>query len=183
LFDGQVPGREAAMRRLYRSGVAVPVRIDGLAGEWLAHAELLDGPFRGRTVALSPFDDLISDRDRAQALFDLEFRLEIYVPKAKRRWGYFVLPILDGDRFIGRIDPRFDRRAGELHLLAIHAEPGATAEDGARAAKAARELTSWLGARRVVLGGEPPAAWRAAFGDLASSVVAEPGRVAHATER
>jgi uncharacterized protein YcaQ len=183
LFDGMVPGRDAAMRRLQRSGVAVPVRIDGLSGEWLAHAELLDGPFRRRTVVLSPFDDLISDRDRAHALFDLEFRLEIYVPKAKRRWGYFVLPILDGDRFTGRVDPRFDRREGELHLLAIHAEPGATAEDGTRAAKAVRELAAWLGAHRVVLDGEPPPPWRPAFGELASSVVAVPRSVAHATGR
>jgi len=180
LFDGQVPGREAAMRRMLRSGVALPVRIDGLSGEWLADAELLDAPFRGRTVVLSPFDDLISDRDRTQALFDFEFRLDIYVPKDKRRWGYFVLPILDGDRFIGRIDPRFDRRSRELHLHAVHAEPGATAEGGVRAAKAVRELASWLGAERVVLEREPPERWDGAFRALATS---DARRTAHGDVR
>ncbi|HSL10155.1 MAG TPA: crosslink repair DNA glycosylase YcaQ family protein [Actinomycetota bacterium] len=179
LFDGHVPGRDAAMRRMRRSGVAVPVRIDGLAGEWLAHADLLEGSFRGRTVVLSPFDDLISDRDRTQALFGFEFRLEIYVPKAKRRWGYFVLPILDGDRLIGRVDPRFDRRAHALHLLGIHAEPGATPDGGTRAAKAVGELAGWLGAERIVVDGEPPAPWRDAFGALASTDVAASRRAAH----
>ena len=151
-------------------GSHVPATIDGLTGEWYAHAEALERPWRPRAVALSPFDDLVSDRDHAEALFDFHFRLEIYVPKAKRRWGYFVLPILRGDRLIGRIDPRFDDGDGVatdqnvLHLGAVHAERGASASDGAAAGRAIAELASWLGARDVALGGPRPSAWRRSLG-------------------
>ena len=163
-FDGRPPGWERLLRALVREGVAVPATIDGLTGEWYAHAEALERPWRPRAVALSPFDDLVSDRDHAEVLFDFHFRLEIYVPKAKRRWGYFVLPILRGDRLIGRIDPRFDRGTGVLHLGAVHAERGASASDGAAAGRAIAELASWLGARDVALGGPRPSAWRRSLG-------------------
>ncbi len=137
LFDGRPDGWERALSSLTRQGVAVPVRVEGIAkGEWYAHADVLQRPWRPRTVALSPFDDLVSDRDHAAALFDFFFRLEIYVPKAKRRWGYFVLPILHGDRLIGRIDPRFDRDTRVLHVSAVHAQEHATRTgDGPAAAK------------------------------------------------
>ena len=97
LFDGRPDGWERALERLVRDGIAVPVTIDGIAkGDWYAHAEVIERTWRARTVVLSPFDDLVSDRDHTEALFDFHFRLEIYVPKAERRWGYFVLPILRG---------------------------------------------------------------------------------------
>ena len=76
-------------------------------------------------MLLSPFDDLVSDRDHTEQLFGFRFRLEIYVPKAKREFGYFVLPILHGDRLIGRVDPRFDRATGVLNVNAVYAEEGA----------------------------------------------------------
>jgi uncharacterized protein YcaQ len=164
LFDGRPDGWERALARLVRDGVAVPVRIEGIErGDWYAHADLLDRPWKPRTVALSPFDDLVSDRDHTEALFDFHFRLEIYVPKAKRRWGYFVLPILHGDRLIGRVDPRFDRGTGVLHLAAVHAEPDASAREGVAAATAVRELAAWLGAGAIDVDGEVPAGWRRAF--------------------
>jgi uncharacterized protein YcaQ len=119
----------------------------------------LDTTFRGRTTLLSPFDDLISDRERTERLFDFRFRLEIYVPKAKREFGYFVLPILRGDRLVGRIDPVFDRRAGVLRVNAVYAEPGATPSDWPPAKRAIDELASWLGADEVVWP-SLPAVWR-----------------------
>jgi uncharacterized protein YcaQ len=163
-MDGmRPPGWEAALRRLAREGVAVPATIEGYPGEWYAHADVLSRPFRPRTVLLSPFDDLISDRDRTQRLFGFRFRLEIYVPKAKREYGYFVLPILHGDRLIGRIDPRFDRSTRVLHVNAVHAEPDAPTGAGGAVARSLRELATWLGASEIRFGRRPPAIWRDAL--------------------
>jgi uncharacterized protein YcaQ len=124
-FDGAPPGRAAALRELIREGRAVPVTVDGLRGEWLAHADLLGQEFAPRTTLLSPFDPLIADRAFTEEVFGFRFRLEIYVPKEKREYGYFVLPILHRDQLIGRIDPLYDRKAGVLRVHAVHAEPGA----------------------------------------------------------
>ncbi|OAI54660.1 hypothetical protein AYO48_01000 [Gaiella sp. SCGC AG-212-M14] len=92
-------------------------------GEWHAHPDAKDGPIRKRVTFLSPFDRLIHDRDRAEALWDYRYRLEMYVPKAKREYGYYVLPILRGDRLIGRIDPVLDRKTGVLKVNSVHWEP------------------------------------------------------------
>jgi len=92
-------------------------------GEWHAHPNAEDGPIRKRVTFLSPFDRLIHDRDRAEALWDYRYRLEMYVPKAKREYGYYVLPILRGDRLIGRIDPVLDRKTGVLKINSVHWEP------------------------------------------------------------
>ena len=95
-------------------------------GRLLAHPEADDGPVpKSRLTLLSPFDGLVKDRDRAEALWGFFYRLEMYVPKAKRQYGYYVLPILRGDRLIGRIDPVFDRKAGVLRVNSVHWEPGA----------------------------------------------------------
>src|SRR5439155_21383077 len=141
-----VPMREGAIRRHLREGLIVPIEVDGLPGRWVAHRDLLDTTFRGRTTLLSPFDDLISDRERTERLFDLRFRLEIYVPKAKREFGYFVLPILRGDRFVGRIEPVFDRKAGVLRVNSVHWEPGAKP---AALDKTLRSLASFVGAKSI----------------------------------
>jgi uncharacterized protein YcaQ len=93
-------------------------------GEWIVHPDAEDGPVPNRVTFLSPFDRLIHDRDRAEALWDFHYRLEMYVPKPKREYGYYVLPILRGDRLIGRIDPAFDRKAGVLKVNSVHWEAG-----------------------------------------------------------
>jgi uncharacterized protein YcaQ len=98
---------------------------------------------------LSPFDPLIRDRERASALWDFDYSLEIYVPKAKRRYGYFVMPVLDGDELVGRIDPLFDRTTGRLVVNAVHPEPGRTL----RLDELLERLAAFLGAKEVVLPG------------------------------
>jgi uncharacterized protein YcaQ len=102
---------------------AVGVRFE--KGLWRAHPEALDGRIpAGRITFLSPFDRLIYDRDRAEALWGFRYRLEMYVPKAKREYGYYVLPILRGDRVIGRIEPVFEKKMGVLRVNGVWWEPG-----------------------------------------------------------
>lgn len=93
-------------------------------GEWHAHPDAEDGPVPSRATFLSPFDRLIHDRARTERLWDFYYRLEMYVPKAKREYGYYVLPILHGDRLIGRIEPVLDKKAGVLRVNGVWWEPG-----------------------------------------------------------
>jgi uncharacterized protein YcaQ len=159
-FEGaRPPGWERALASLEREGRAVRVRIDGLPGPRWAHADALDRSFRPRTVLLSPFDRLIHDRARAEELFGFRFRLEIYVPKAKREYGYFVMPILHGDRVIGRLDPAFDREANMLRVRAVFAEAEAPRDAWPAIGAQIDELAAWLGADGVEVG-EIPAIWR-----------------------
>jgi uncharacterized protein len=145
-------GLAAVWRDLEATGTIVPVEV-GLKGDWYIHEDdvpLLDqiesGAFEPRTTLLSPFDNLICDRDRTLALWGFDFRLEIYVPKSKR-WGYFVMPLLHGDRIGARFDLAVDRNDGVLTVIGERWEPG---WDGRRrpvrqTAQALRELASFLG--------------------------------------
>ena len=95
-------------------------------GRLVAHPDAVDGPVpAGRVTFLSPFDRLIHDRNRTEALWGFFYRLEMYVPKAKREYGYYVLPILHGERLVGRIEPVFDRRERVLRVQGLWWEPGA----------------------------------------------------------
>jgi hypothetical protein len=151
LFDGELPGRETAIRNALAAGTLVPVAIDGVDGQLVAHRDLLETAFRGRTVALSPFDDLVSDRDRLERLFGMFHRIEIYVPKAKRQWGYYVLPVLRGDRLVGRIDPAFDRTQNLLRVNAIHMQEETGPADREAVLTAIDDLARWLRADTVQL--------------------------------
>jgi uncharacterized protein len=126
----------------------------------VAHPDADDRPVGTRVTFLSPFDGLVKNRDRAEALWDFFYRLEMYVPKAKREYGYYVLPILRGDRIIGRIEPAFDRKTETLRVHGVFAEPGAPASAGPGIAGAARRLGKWLGATDVVYSRKVPSIWR-----------------------
>ena len=154
-----------AFASLVRDGVLFACTIDGVRGTWYVHRELLEParPFRGRTTLLSPFDPLVYDRTRAQALWSFRYKLEIYVPVAKREFGYFVLPILHRDRLVGRIDPLFDRKTCALRVNEIYAEEAAPEAAGAGVAKAISELARWLGATDVDYG-RVPRVWRRDLG-------------------
>jgi len=101
-----------------------------------------------RTTVLSPFDRLIHDRDRAEALWGFFYRLEMYVPKAKRQYGYYVLPVLHGDRIVGRIDPVFDRKSRVLTVNAVYTEDGVRfPQTGLQ--RALKSLAKFVGAEEI----------------------------------
>ena len=162
--------RIRAQRRLRAIGIVRTVRseeareegveakIEGARGTWRVDPDLLDRPFKGRTALLSPFDRLVYDRAVAKALFDFEYRLEIYVPVEKRRWGYYVLPVLHGARLVGRVDARADHKAGVLRVPALHLESHATASDRDAAHAEVAELAAWLKLDRVEIEREVRAA-------------------------
>jgi len=112
-------------------------------GRLVAHPDADDRPVR-RTTLLSPFDRLIHDRARTEALYDFHYRIEIYVPKAERKYGYFVLPVLHRDRLVGRIDPELDRKRGVLRINAVHWENGPIELE-----RPARSLARFLGVDKV----------------------------------
>jgi len=146
---------------LARSGEFVPVRVvteDGtLKGSWYvlaADAERipsLERSWSGRTTFLSPFDTLIRDRARTLALFGMRYFIEIYVPPAKRQYGYFAMPILHNDELIGRIDPRVDREKDAFLVNAVHLEPGTKRDQatGRAVARALDDLAQFTGVSSV----------------------------------
>jgi uncharacterized protein len=153
-----VPLREARQLLDEKRFRALGVKLE--RGRLVVHPEAVEAPVGNRVTFLSPFDRLVYDRDRNEALWDFFFRIEIYVPKEKRQYGYYVLPILRGDRVIGRIEPAFDRKSGVLRVVGIFAEPGAPASAGRGIAGAVRRLATWLGAGEIRYSRRVPALWR-----------------------
>ena len=157
-----VPEAEARrirdVRRLRSLGIArpgfvgdagLPVEVEGTKGLWRLDPDASAEGFSGRTALLSPFDRLTHDRARALELFDFDYILEMYKPKAQRRWGFFALPILHGDMLVGKLDARADRDAGELEVTAVHEDvPFIARVRGAVEAEIAA-LAAWLGLDRV----------------------------------
>ena len=114
-------------------------------GEWRVDPAALAADFAGRTALLSPFDRLIHDRVRTQELFDFEYTLEMYKPAAQRRWGYFALPILHGDRLVGKLDATADRKASVLRVNAIHQDVTFTRAITKGVDAELADLATWLG--------------------------------------
>jgi len=141
-------------------------------GPWYIHRDdlpllerLQNGDWQPRTTLLSPFDNLVCDRARTEKLFNFDFRIEIYVPKDKRKYGYYVLPILHGDQLIGRIDPLMDRKQKRLMVNAVYAEPDApvNGETGKAVAGAIEELATFLDATTIAYGENVPKGWKKAL--------------------
>ncbi len=167
---GRYPDLKKIVPTLIENGTfieaAVPAWGDAI---WLVHKDylpFLDDPLAAgwhpRTTLLSPFDNLIADRDRTELIWDFYYRIEIYVPEVKRQYGYYVLPILHGDRLIGRIDSRMDRKSGTYTVNAVYAEPDAPmdASVGADIHQTLVDFSRFLGAKKLTYGRKKPAGWR-----------------------
>ena len=111
---------------------------------WPGHASGLPEPFEPRAALLSPFDRLVHDRVRAADLFEFEYQLEMYKPVAKRRWGYYALPILYGDRLVGKLDATADRKAAVFTVNAVHEDAPFTTEMQEAVNAEIAGLAAWL---------------------------------------
>ncbi len=168
------PNLKAVLANLEQEGVIQRIQVGENAqtwrGDWYIHCNdvpLLEqieaGDWQPRTTLLSPFDNLICDRTRTELMFNFNFRIEIYVPKHLRQYGYYVLPILHGDQLIGRIDPTMDRKNKQLLVNAVYAEQAAPMDKKTAKAIAGNieELAAFLGAKKIVYGDNIPPRWKA----------------------
>jgi uncharacterized protein YcaQ len=136
--------RAMPMEPIHVGEAGEPAAVEGVKGEWRIDPAYLDDGFKGRTALLSPFDRLIHDRVRTEELFEFEYTLEMYKPAAKRRWGYFALPILHGDRLVGKLDAIADRKASVLRVNAIHEDVSFSRAMTTAVRKETEDLAAWL---------------------------------------
>jgi uncharacterized protein YcaQ len=125
--------------------VGEPARVEGVRGSWRVDPSLLDDGFEGRTAILSPLDRLVFDRKRMEELFAFAYQLEMYKPAAKRQWGYWAMPVLDGDELVGKVDATADRDAGVLVVDAVHEDGDWSAPRRVRVDAEIDALGEWLG--------------------------------------
>jgi uncharacterized protein len=124
--------------------VGQPAVIDGVKGQWRVDPIYLDGAFHGRTALLSPLDRLVYDRKRMTEIFEFDYQLEMYKPAAKRRWGYWALPILYGDRLVGKVDATTDPKRRVLRVDAIHEDVPFTKAMAREVQHELDDLAAWL---------------------------------------
>ena len=137
-------GPACAVEPLDVGDVGEPAVVTGVRGEWRVDPVALGQPFSGRAALLSPFDRLVHDRKRMIEIFEFDYQLEIYKPAAKRRWGYYALPILYGDRLVGKLDATADHKAGVFRVAAIHRDIEFTKAMTAAVDQELSELSRWL---------------------------------------
>jgi len=129
-----------------------PAVVEGLRGQWRVDPSQLDLPFAGRAALLSPFDRLLADRKRMNELFEFDYILEMYKPAGARMWGYYALPILYGDRLVGKLDATADRKEGELRVTAIHQDVPFSKAMSTAVDREIRDLARWLDLEVVLPG-------------------------------
>jgi uncharacterized protein YcaQ len=135
---------------LVGAGELRPVAVEGWRAVGLLHREAIIPRRIEARALLAPFDTLIWQRERAEALFGVRIRLELYTPREKRSFGYYVLPFLCGDRIVARVDLKADRARSVLRVQSAHSEPGAEADEIARSlADELRLMAAWLGLEKV----------------------------------
>jgi len=158
----KAPERRDVIARNLRSGRIVEVEVPGQPGPQFATPEILEAlsrlPRPRGTTILCPFDSLLWQRERAEDLMGFRYRVEIYVPPPRRRYGYYVMPILHEGRLVGRLDPKLHRDREELEIKSIHLERGFRADDEFREGlgDSLRDLAGFLDAKKLSL----PAGWR-----------------------
>jgi uncharacterized protein len=145
---------KARLAELVEAGELAAVSVEGWPEPaYMTHDARVARPSRDQAALLSPFDSLIRDRDRARRLFGFDYTIEVYTPAPDRRFGYFVLPILLGDRLIGRLDLKADRKGSALVVAAAFVEPNEDAETAAPAVAAELDLMRrWLGLASIAVG-------------------------------
>jgi uncharacterized protein YcaQ len=161
------PATRAALQALAEEGVVLPVEVEGWREPAYLHPadrplldEIEDGAHRPAVTAfLSPFDNLIWDRDRVRDLFGFDYRAEMYTPPAQREYGYYVLPILHRGRLVGRLDPKADRASRTLIVRAIYLEPGEPPSEELVSALvgALREFMAFHGSETLIIERSQPA--------------------------
>lgn len=151
----RLPGPETkrALAELVEDGILTPVTVAGWKQKAYLHRDATVPRQAGGSALLSPFDPIVWERSRAERLFNFHYRLEIYTPAPKRKFGYYVLPFLHGDKIAGRVCLKADRKAGVLRANAVHHEPHVDVEAVASAlASELRLMAEWLGLEAVEAG-------------------------------